>query len=62
MDMDYNASAYLPSTIKAKRKAGVQDKPPVKTPEQLAADIERFSYDANRGWAERYRNGKKKIA
>jgi hypothetical protein len=58
MAVKYNAAAYLPAAIKAARKAQ-QDKRPVKTAAQIAADVKTFSYDANRGWAERYHNGKK---
>jgi hypothetical protein len=50
----YNIDHYLPKAVLARRAGLVPPRPP-KTDEEKAADDERFSYDANRGWSCKHR-------
>lgn len=52
--MKYNVEAYRAKAVLARRaeKPGPR---PVKTPAEQAADDERFSYDANRGWSHKHK-------
>lgn len=53
--MKYNVDYYLPRAVIARRLGVAVSRPP-KSDAEKAADDERFSYDANRGWSWKHRS------
>jgi len=58
--MKYNIDYYLPEAVLARRLGVALPRPP-KSDVEKAADDERFSYDANRGWSCKHRSANRPV-